>query len=500
MKKFLTVFLCLLLIVAYASAANRLIINVWKSATSEFFGVAGKQITFQGLKYRLGALYKGNDYLQFSLPTGWVWKTPTAQFFLTGSTGGAYTADVNNNGIRDWAYFDGGFNSNFIRFRVFDYAQPLGGANGPRIGWWGEGTWWYLSTNAGPSANAFANSFTVAAPGPPIPGSTTTWTTPTDYKITPASYDAVSMLPFDEPDGTIWPFLNVYTEFYMDMTVPDFNPRTDVIDVAQSRLFFAEAAGRTYSTATQRIRRNNANYQVILGAGDVFKHTYTGSMGQIQKFNVYGVNSTAIDVLNGLGYLNAGTGAFSVDLVNNRVYVTGTQQIDDRILKLGIDFVGGSGNWWGHNIMALTTTGYTWYTNGTNFRGAFFSTAEQAGYYSVFRFVNQTAVAVKVLAEVWLDDAPLVSSTLKDLSLVNAAWVIPATGRLSIAASDVVRGVGWTPSLTQSADGKWRGRVKFTVWAPPDPTFAEQLQFSSGIQTVLILQKMPGPGVGWWEY
>jgi len=499
MKKFLTVFVSLLLLATFAAASSVLHVAIPTTATTEFFGIA-KQVTFGGIHFQLGALYKANDYLSFALPTGWVWKTPTAQFFLVGATGApcTYRADVNANGIQDWAYFDGGFNSNFIRFRVFDYAQPLGGLNGPRIGWWSAGTWWYLSTSAGAggvTTNAQVNQFSALSAAPPITGSVAG----TSYYVTPTSSDAVSMLPFD-PVGTTDRFLRVYTEFYMDMTVPDFTPRTDIIDVAQSRLFFAEAVGRTYSTATQRIRRNNATYQVLLGAGDVFKHTYTGLMGQIQKFNVYGVNSTAIDVLNGIGYLNAGTGAFSIDLVNNRVYVTGTQQIDDRILKLGIDFVAGSGNWYGHNIMVLTTTGYTWYTNGTNFRAAFFSTAEQDGYYSSFRFVNQTAVAAKVFAEVWLDDAPLVSSTLKDLALVNALWTVPANGKLSITASDVVRGVGWTPSLTQDAAGKWKGRVKFTIWAPAEPTYAIMLQIAGGHQTALFLQKMPGAGAGWWEY
>jgi hypothetical protein len=486
MKKLIGISLGLLFVLSFANAATIKVTK--KTGTQEYFGVA-KNILPTGIGTTLGATYIANDTLTFSLPTGYVFKTAAAKYFLVLRSSGdnKYYADFNTNGTVDWGYLSGeGLNE--LKFRLVDAGA----------GKFTAGNQWFLCTAQGPFAAWAGSNEPISIQ---VPAGPTASTAGTDYKISSSGQIGGTGSVFDTGTGVA--FFTAFYEYKGEVV----SSVTSTIDVAQERKKFLPTGTSTSGAKNINITRPGAgsNYETgpSLTNTDYFKHTITGTpvgypmqgvkyvqcfstsnntpVGDIMTVNVPG------KFLNDNAHWNvAGT---------NIIAVKGTEALWNRTDTVAIDLVPSS-TFYGRSILAATPA-WTWETNGTLFRTSWFATARNAGYVSSLRIANETTLEAKVYADVYLDDGQKTTASVM-------VGTVPAKGMWAMDAYDLCVAAGLTPSADALGPSS-KGKIFLTVWSVPADTFGHLIYTTPLGTTQMPLEKWTtttdslGATSSWWE-
>ena len=119
------------------------------------------------------------------------------------------------------------------------------------------------------------------------------------------------------------------------------------------------------------------------------------------------------------------------------------------------------------------------------------STAISSGDYCGWRIANHSTVDADIWADIWLDDGT------KTLVSQKVGTVLQGTST-SLRAYDMCVTAGLAPSMVASGQG-YKGRVIFTVWAPPDNVFGTELFQTAVGYSEIALEKQMNGGAAWWE-
>jgi hypothetical protein len=470
----------LLLAFLFTTAYPGTIVVAKKEGAWEFFGAA-KNIDIVGIGFHLGLQYVKNDDLKFTLPTGFSFQNAAGNYFLVVRTAsGGYTNDADNNGTPEFTHFTGGNGDVWVTFRVDDDANAFTNPCN---------TWYICSVNN--PADPTVASMKIQVPANPAVG---------DYAITTESKRATDGTVFDA-DTTPPDFFEILNEF--GTSKAPAGGRTDTIDVEQQRRNFLPAAsGKVHSSLdnldiTQTAGLEYATGQMLTGGTTYWRFVVGGAAGNMQgvqevevqkdgngaltTFHPVG-DSTTVDVTAN----NMGTAYPANNSV--RIQVDGVSQLAQRTVDLTVDFLGDAiQNFRSRQIHNQNNT-WTWTTNGTVFRAAFFTTATASGNYSAFRIVNNAAQAAEVYADVYMDGGT--NSVASGTKIADIA----ATSKVSFTAWQMCSTLGIAGLSNVAGTGEWKGWCVITVWAPRLSTFGSLLHLNGFGYTTIELGKEQADG------
>jgi hypothetical protein len=487
MKKLLTVLLGVVVVAGLLSA--HVFVNAAKTGTYEFFGSAATKPILTGtIEWGIGVLYKAGDYLKFTLPTNWSFGTPggSLQYYLVAktSTGPVYTNDINGDGTVEWAFFSGGPTSNFLQFRVNQNLAPY---------FTSRATTFYIAT--------VASSAALSGIPVNVKGAINYATADRGNKI---QVDAIDNIAGTNFDGTplLASILDGYLEYAATFAPGAFPNNT--IEVATQRKQFQPApytkrAGGNFITVSKTAR----DYCIALNlmATDYFTSTVTPQSGSdlagISYGKFFATTKTPAGgtiIVPQPGNVPGATGVNFGTATSAMIVVDGTTPLSNRALNYGLVFAPAvASNYMGVTLVSATK-GFEWNTNGTVFRSVWFSTAISSGDLFGWRIANHSTVAADVWADVWLDDGQKTLTTAP-------IWCgnIAAGGIISIRAYDMcaTAGSGIIPTMVATGQS-YKGRVIFTVWAPPDQVFGTGLFQTAVGYSEIALEKQTN-GTSWWE-
>lgn len=501
MKKIPACLLGGLLILFFSSSLFSGIITVTsaKSGTVEYFG-GPRTIDIGGIGYRLGIDYANGDVLQFWLPTtDFQWRNDPNEYYMLVNTGpGAgetWTYDTDGDSVADFADTAvGGYKAQYIEFRLISGSTR----------YWRRDTTWYLSS-VPVTKNPDLGTMMVRVPDADDLSRPSGSKSKKYYLDTTTKQNSTTLDPAEEVI-----FFTLWNEYYFDKTDED-----TVIDVIYERKLFADEDDYSLiddGEVGQYTTGNTANYKTGTALDSNTKYwrfTVGGSEGDMEGITkvtvedwaeavlnsntpVAGEDETVIDII--ADYINPQTGKDEAAL---RIEVSGDDVLDDRNLKLVVDWLGSATQDFYPRTLATNKDAWSWTTNGTIFRSIMFVTAYDSNYITTFRIANESSVPnAKIWARVWLDSAP-------DVEVTGEIGTVPKGSKLSFNAYDmcVALGIDAAKTYQEHLAGKpWAGRVEFTVWSPPRSTWGACFyRYGDNGYSIIPLEKKVSFEDDWWE-